>query len=82
MVTLTTKEVMDLVEVAIWNKIKGETGLEIKEEVQTLVVLMEILVDSMEMVFSMVEILESLVVLVYEVAEETLLAKFVLNQII
>ena len=73
---------MDLAEVVIWNKIQGEAGLEIKEEVQTLVVLMEILVDSMEMVFSIVEILNSLVVLVEEVAEETLLVKFVLNQII
>ena len=56
--------------------------MEIKEEVQTLVVLMEILVDLLEMVALMVEIQDPLVVLVEEMAKETLPAKYVLNQTI
>ena len=43
---------------------------------------MEILVDLLEMVVLMVEIQDPLVILVEEVAEETLPAKYVLNQII
>ena len=77
---------MDLGEVALWNKTQGEASLEIKEDevvlMEILVDIMEILVDLLEMVVLMVEIWDSLVVLVEEVAEDTLPAKFALNQII
>ncbi|KAH9791777.1 retrovirus-related pol polyprotein from transposon RE1 [Citrus sinensis] len=65
-----TEEVMDLGEVALWNKTQGEASLEIKEDevvlMEILVDIMEILVDLLEMVVLMVEIWDSLVVLVEE----------------